>query len=66
LYNYKQIAATPLMSSRVSNGNRKNMQSVEIMGSMGLNRKYEGVESAIRMARELSRENLQQINSARN
>jgi hypothetical protein len=54
------------MSSRVSNGNRKNMQSVEIMGSMGLNRKYEGVESAIRMARELSRENLQQINSARN
>jgi len=42
------------------------MQSAEVMGLMGLNRKYEGVESAIRMAREVSRENLQQINSARN
>jgi hypothetical protein len=46
------------MSSRGGNGNRKNMQSVEVLGSMGINRKYDGVESAIRIARELSKENL--------
>jgi hypothetical protein len=53
------------MSSRVSNGNRKNMQSVEIMGSMGLNRKFEGEESAIRMERKSSKVKFKHIRSSK-